>query len=164
MNLKYLKNQSEPEAHLAAKILAGDRYEHYLAIPCCGEDELLPRTLASIHKLEKPGRLLLFLLINEGQDTSKHHILSNHTTIKNLIDSYDFETRASEPPSYFATTPDFDILLITRTARHCFPPRQGVGLARKIAADIGLSLFAKRYYAGRGSTTAMPTPLSPKTI
>ena len=141
MNLKYLKNQGEPEAFPIAEALKGWCWDHYIAIPCCGEDELLPGTLASINRLESSGKILVLLLINEGPQTSSDYKESNQRTLQFLKNQYSGQKICERPDSFLAIGESFDLLYVDRTGENCFPKRKGVGLARKICSDIGLALF-----------------------
>ncbi|SMF32296.1 hypothetical protein [Pseudobacteriovorax antillogorgiicola] len=141
MNTKYLKNQGEPEAVELAQILKNRQWDHYIAIPCCGEHELLPGTLDSLDAMEKSGHLLVFLLINEGPDTDQTLKQSNQQTLAYLQNRYTLEPLKTSPRAYLGEGPSYSLLVLDRTGDHCFPPKKGVGLARKIGADIGLALF-----------------------
>ena len=43
----------------------------------------------------------------------------------------------------FASTDTFDLVVIDRSGEFRFPPKKGVGLARKICSDVGLALVQK---------------------
>ncbi len=142
MNVKYFSSSCEPEAAVAYQYLASSSpWAHYMAIPCCGEDQLLPLNLRSIFTLTLTGRLLLTLTINEGPRTDPAYKLSNSKTLQWLQSEFSFHKFTDS--MYFNSNETCDILLVDRTGQNCFPEKQGVGLARKIGNDIGAYLYWK---------------------
>lgn len=139
MNLKYFAKSCEPEAELAYGYLSKlSPWDHYLAIPCCGEDRLLPSCLKSILDYTSGRSLLLALTINEGPETSDEYKQSNHRTLSWLFDKYDLRPLGEN--LYLANYESCHLLVIDRTGQNSFPKKQGVGLARKIGNDIGAYL------------------------
>ena len=145
MNLKYLERQGEPEAKdLAVQLKGKGPWRHFLAIPCCGEDELLPSTLSSLKETQRNGSLLLLLLINEGPDTKDAYKESNRRTLEYLENTFSLKTLSDDKRYFFTSTDDFDIVVINRCGEAQFPRKKGVGLARKICSDVGLALYQKK--------------------
>lgn len=140
LNKKYLQRQGEPEAHQVPKLLANRQWEHFIAIPSCGEHLLLPRLLESLHQARKKTTLVL-ILVNEGADTSDSYKTSNRLSIEYIHQNFPGVDLSSFPSISLREGPSYQLLLVERTGLQQFPKKAGVGLARKICADIGLSLF-----------------------
>jgi hypothetical protein len=145
---KYLERQIEPEAQLVARELqTHSPWGRMIGVPSCGEYELVWPMLDSIKlassKAAYHGRTLCCLLINESPDTCTNYKIANEKLRLALQD---------EPKANFGlfdnfeninlyTYDDLDLLCITRIGSSSLPKGQGVGLARKILADIALVLY-----------------------
>lgn len=128
------------ESRQISSFLPNKIWDRFLAIPCYGEDQLLPNTLASLKKAStKRETILLCLTINEKHSSPKEIKDSNRKTVAWLKRQFQF-SQIADNISY-AEAETFDILLINRCEDFAFPEKQGVGLARKIGNDIGASLF-----------------------
>lgn len=130
----YLGKYGEPES-LLAQTLHVDRYPHCLVIPAFDEQwQDIATAVANI-----TTRFLLVLVANAPSDVDEK-------TRRLLSDTENAGHRiwAHENIALIETTHPFDILLVDRCSpdRH-LPKRRGVGLARKIGADIALALITK---------------------
>lgn len=139
---KYLAQHAEPESALVRNGLpAARRYGHVLCIPAHGEGENLLRSLASVPKGPR-GDSLIIVVVNETHASPEPFRRANQATLAALRGQADRASAAGFGAT-FATHPNGDILLIDRTRTgHVLPDGQGVGLARKIAADVALGLWA----------------------
>jgi hypothetical protein len=147
---KYLEKQVEPEAHIIAETLRANKalfWERIIGIPSCGEYDLVWPMLDSIAKASSQvpteGRTLCCLLINESPLTSANYRDANKRLCDALRDKTEtYETLfTNESNMRLCTYKDLDLLCITRVGNLSLPEGQGVGLARKILADIALALF-----------------------
>ena len=97
MNEKYLKRQGEPESlELTELLQAKGSWRHLVAIPCCGEDDLMPQNLHSLAGCDTLGLLLVLLLINEGPNTKLSYRESNQRTLLHLRSSYTLKSLNNE--------------------------------------------------------------------
>lgn len=123
---KYLREYAEVEATGALAGLAADhRYGHVLCIPARGEGEDLLRTLASVPR-GPLGDVLIIVVVNESASSPEWVREGNQVTLAALCDS---------------PRPHRVVIDRTRTGV-VLPKGQGVGLARKIAADVALGAWA----------------------
>ncbi|NQZ98238.1 MAG: hypothetical protein HRU01_17125 [Myxococcales bacterium] len=140
---KYLDVHAEPEAAAAAAVLGeGHRFGHVVCLPAFGEGRGLLDALASV-PAGPLGETLTILVVNEAADSPDWARESNRSMLEVLRRDFDRVRVAAEG----APMERFDgecgaLLLIDRTAARSLPPKQGVGLARKIAADVALRLWA----------------------
>jgi len=95
--------------------------------------------------VDSSERILVLLLVNEHPASCENYCQQNQQTLHELIKG-GARSLASSPPIWLATGKGpTDLIIIDRTLRWRFPDKQGVGLARKIIADVGLSLwYAKK--------------------
>ena len=144
---KYLEQHAEPEASCAQGIAeqAGRAYAGVAVIPAYGEDERLRATLATVPRCNA-GRVLIVLVINERDDSPGWAVSANRDFLSWLRSGSDPHTGAVIPLDSgvaFLKRKDFDIVVVDRTTPgNRLPSRQGVGLARKIGADLALALGA----------------------
>ncbi len=135
---KYLLHWAERESVAIAACLG--RYHSVLIVPVLGESaELLDgfRTAAS----RASGRVLAILVVNSPDNASAHTREKNRRLLSLMAAR---GSRLVAGP-YLITEPEFDVLVIDCASDgRELPIKQGVGLARKIGGDIGLSLFAQR--------------------
>jgi len=136
---KYLAGYAEEEINLVGEIRAqAPRFAHGLAIPCHAEGENVEACLASVPKEER-GRVLTVLVVNAPAGASETIRDSNALTLERIRLTH------GNPRSLSASTllyphPAGALLVIDRSTHSPLPPRQGVGLARKIGADLLLAL------------------------
>lgn len=136
---KYLERHAEPEAK-AAFVLAPlqSPFAALLVIPAYGEDESLSRVLASIPSVTG-GRVLVVVVVNERNDAPEWARDANRHALQNLLSR---SSRAIGPSTHFDEARDYALVTIDRTGARALPPKQGVGLARKLGADFALALWA----------------------
>lgn len=124
---RYLRRCAEPEAELAAQV--PDRFEAALVIPAFAEmPEFVERLFADLSD-EPP--FLLVLVINQPD-----HLPDDAATAA-LWDSLG----GGDAPWHYQRRGRHGLLAVDRfRAERRIPKRQGVGLARKIGADIAVAL------------------------
>lgn len=128
---QYLDRYAEPEAATAAG-LRMDYYRNCIVIPARAENwSDINAALAAIEE-----RFLFILVVNAPT--------ADATTLDLLDDArHQGECIArARNVEYVKTRHSFDLLLVDRcTPSHTIDPHQGVGLARKVGADVALALM-----------------------
>lgn len=128
----YLKRYGEPEA--AAIPLPDDQYGRVVVIPCY--DEGLGCLDEVLGKVE--GSLLAVVVVNAPEDARTEPLARTRALWASLAGG------VSDPFLCTRTKGGIPVLAIDRaSAGRQLPRRQGVGLARKIGADIGCALIAQ---------------------
>jgi len=137
---QYLDHYAEPEAReLAAP---RRRFGHVLTIPAYGEGRELHQALASI-PAGTLGEVLTVLVINGRADSPRSINQANHAMLDALRTAGGHGIPLA-PRVAVHEHPRGALLLVDRATRgHELPARHGVGLARKIAADIALALWSE---------------------
>jgi hypothetical protein len=133
---KYLAIYAEPEARLVAEISGS--WSHVVCIPACDEEDSLLATLAHMAQVPGAQEALVVVVLNgrEDADEALHH--GNARTAMQLRSACELK----EDPCALGSLRGMNVLLVDRFSEgRRFPPRQGVGLARKIAGDLALSLI-----------------------
>jgi hypothetical protein len=137
---QYLDRYAEPEARELGALRR--RFGHVLTIPAYGEERELRRALASI-PAGPLGDVLIVLVVNGRVDSPQSMRDANLATLEGI------RTAGGRglPIAQNTTLHEYPrgaLLLVDRaTPGRELPPRQGVGLARKIAADIALALWSE---------------------
>jgi hypothetical protein len=135
---QYLARYAEPEARLAERV-EGVR-ELAIVLPILGETE---RSLDGLRNAvrELPRRVLVIVVVNA---------LAGAPADLRELNSALLRTFAARRPltlgsgAWLIEDPDFDLLLLDRSSPgRELPPRQGVGLARKIGCDLALALILR---------------------
>lgn len=143
---KYLERHAEPEAACAALLAEpGAPYAAVVVIPSYGEDRSLLDTLATVPP-SSAGKPLVVLVVNQRDDCPDWACSANRKILARLRSSPANETRPRVlgPGVQHLASAGHDVVLIDRTEPgRRLPPRQGVGLARKIGADFALALWAR---------------------
>ena len=138
---KYLAQHAEPEADRIRECLAPDRhYGHVLCIAAYGEGEGLVRSLSSVPEGPR-GAILIIVVVNESNSSPDWVRVANQDTLAALRGR---RAGAAElgAPMERQGHPRGDLLVIDRThSGLVLPDDQGVGMARKIAADVALALW-----------------------
>ncbi len=141
---KYLAQHSEVEAELGELIRARCApFGHGLAIPCYEESEGILDSLATL----APGPLgpaLIVVVVNAPRDAAPHVHAANAQTLEGLRREYGVP-KSITPSTCLYPHPAGTILVIDRASENFLPTRQGVGLARKIGADLLLALIEARH-------------------
>ena len=136
---RYLGRSAEPEAEAAARGLTGD-FRDVLVVPACGEGE---NVLGLLGELSAWARDLLVILVVNGRASAPSWV---HEANRGLLAQV---RRCFEPVRRFSEDPPIEqraaafgaLLLVERTPEGTpLPEKQGVGLARKIGADVALRL------------------------
>lgn len=135
---QYLQRYAEPEAlDIANRAVRLPRYEHVLTVPVHAESS------AALPGLTEPiqqERVLLLLVVNDPADASTTARNATQTFLTSLRDQYPAQLRLA-PGITFSERNNLGLLCIERTSKtHPIHPKKGVGLARKIAADVAVSL------------------------
>ncbi len=139
---KYLERHAEPEAAIAMQsLLVGCTYRDALCIPAYGEGENLFECLESIPS-DRPKSVLILVIVNETPGAPEWALQANQELLDAIAARFGSPSRKAEHLQLFPH-PLGDLLLVDRTRReHPLPAGQGVGLARKVIADIALALWA----------------------
>jgi len=137
---KYLDRYAEPEVRLASEIPG--RFEHVMVIPSYGEGGETAGALASVPPSPE-GRILIIVVLNARSGSPQWVHEANAQTREALAGQSDAEAVKANP-AQLLPHPSGQLLLIDRASEDRFlPERQGVGLARKIGADIAAALIAR---------------------
>jgi hypothetical protein len=134
---KYLARWAEPEARSLA--LSLPRYEVGVTVPVLGESsELFDGYAGAAAALE--GRLLLVLVVNSAPECAAELRAKNHELLRELRHA----SSASDSGCFVVERSGFDVLVVDRSSPgREVSRREGVGLARKIGADLLLGLVAR---------------------
>lgn len=140
---KYLAYYAEPEAKKALDLDWSNTYRHCLLIPAYRESaELIERLIITAELCPK---LLVILIVNRPdncQDTECNRELLNRVFLQKARPCSGEQT--SPQFKLLELAADSDLLYIDRGQRHPpIPHRQGVGLARKIGADVAAELMTQ---------------------
>lgn len=147
---KYLRQYAVTEAESSASLPGS--WQHGLVIPACNEGNSLLRLLRFLDTIEQPAKNLVVVVINaitEAPDAVHHQ---NSQCARDI----DAHFQRSPVPGLLNGT-HIDVLLVDRySPGHRLPPKQGVGLARKIGGDILCALYASEKLSSPwfGSTDA----------
>ncbi|HYP74330.1 MAG TPA: hypothetical protein VER12_00155 [Polyangiaceae bacterium] len=141
---KYFAHYAEPEAALASSLC--DRYLAALVVPACGE---APSLLDGFHGAmsSAPGRVLLILVVN-ATDAAEAAIHSQNAELLAHLRALFPAAQAIAHESarcaaWLGRAEPYDVLWLDRASTGSrLPPRQGVGLARKLGGDVAAALWA----------------------
>ncbi|WP_096087760.1 hypothetical protein [Agaribacterium haliotis] len=152
---KYLSQQAEPEARLCLELAGSlanknasraqlnkkgssdwfDR-EQALIIPACNEKAAF---VANLAKHSQAATSLLILVVNDNELSNRETQENNQKLIDELMQRANSIGRLKQ--LHALELGELKILLITRCLNLALPAKQGVGLARKIAADCACALI-----------------------
>ena len=133
---KYLKGYAEPEAHTAPD--TDQQWNHVVCIPACDEAENLIATLQTMALARGADSALVVIVVNGRQSAEAHVHTSNERTLKQLRE---YGVEEGHLMSWGVLN-GMTLLVVDRASTdRWLPPKQGVGLARKIAGDIALALI-----------------------
>ena len=151
---KYLAQYAEPEVQSLATFGAEFHYQHVVVIPAFQEStQFIDRFIDS--RLAEQACLLIAVLNQPDNDFGRQYQLQQETLAKyihqqgevlwqhdnlSLIDLNSLNSNASSC-SNDKPKPNSAILLVNRYTQP-IPAEQGVGLARKIGADLAVKLFS----------------------
>ena len=137
---QYLDRYAESEARELGALRR--RFGHVLTIPAYGEERELRKALASI-PAGPLGDVLIVLVVNGRVDSPQSMRDANLATLERLRAAGGCGIPIAQNTTLHEH-PRGALLLVDRaTPGRELPPRQGVGLARKIAADVALALWSK---------------------
>jgi hypothetical protein len=147
---KYLAEWAEPEIALAHAVV--ERYERCVVVPACREEATLLDGYVAAAETSR-GRTLCILVVNSRDDAAE----SVHDANARLVEAVRARLEhprdiSGGPPAWLGSLRRgaLDVLLLDRSVFGCRVPRkEGVGLARKIGADIALALRARGNVASR---------------
>lgn len=157
---QYLDRYAEPEARGLGPLRR--RFGHTLTIPAYGEGRELHNALASI-PAGPLGDVLIVLVINGRVDSPQSMKDANLATLEELRAAGGRGVTIAQN-AVVHEHPRGALLLVDRaTPGRELPPRHGVGLARKIAADIALALWSDGRVASpwihcTDADVTLPTP------
>jgi hypothetical protein len=144
---KYLGRWAEPEHRIAARVAA--RFPAAIVVPATDEPADFLRGLAGA------AGALVILVVNARDDAPARTHRANAELLARVTAGA--ERISSSPPAFVGRAGGIELLVVDRSSPgYRLPPKQGVGLARKIGTDLALGLVA----AGRldspfiGSTDA----------
>lgn len=128
---RYLDRYGEPEAQRMPPLAA--RYEHVLTVPCYDEP---PECVGDLlGRLDASALVILVVNAPSDADTEARHRTEAFWRALGGVDD--------EPFHFSRWRQQLDLLAVNRAAPdRLIPRRQGVGLARKIAADMACALIA----------------------
>ncbi|MCX4027722.1 hypothetical protein H0A36_21155 [Endozoicomonas sp. SM1973] len=138
---QYLTVYAEPEAAVAANIPVV--FHQALVIPAYNEDycflqQLAPAFTAASHPC------LLILIVNRPEQASADKIAKNNQLINHISQSLQQQWQQQHLTLYQWLKRHY-ILVVNRNQPDTFiPSQQGVGLARKIGADIACQLYQQQ--------------------
>ncbi len=144
---KYLTNYAESETCIAQELLCDTRHknswQYCLVIPAYRESAAFFQRLAT--SLLRHQAVLLILVINQPDKFSSAHP-SNTRLWQNLIYHSTEQSALGNLQLRSVDNTNSGVLLVDRfSPTRQIPEKQGVGLARKIGADIALALINNRY-------------------
>ncbi len=136
---QYRNRYAEPELNLAAS--CPDSFGAVLVVPVCAESgAFVDGYRAAARSVD---RLLVIAVLNGrvGADESVHSL--NAKCLRELRSQ--FSLQELKPGGWLGHDASMSLLVVDRfTKNRRLPPRHGVGLARKIGADIALELIVQR--------------------
>ena len=142
---KYFERYAEPETKLACEL--SDRYLAALVVPVCGEEPSLLDGFQSALARAKE-RVLVILVVNATDAASPAIHTENQRLLAHLsalfpasrrIARQDVETRA-----WLGRAEHHDLLWLDRASVGArLPPREGVGMARKLGGDLAAALWGR---------------------
>lgn len=133
---KYLARYAEPEARSGLSAPGG--WKHVVCIPACAEADSLLHTLKTMAQVRQAGDALAIVVVNGRENAPEAVHQSNNQTLEQLR-----ETCGVEPGgTAWGELNGMGVLLVDRCGpTRWIPEGQGVGLARKVACDLGLALI-----------------------
>ncbi len=137
---RYLSRYAEREAREELPIKG--RYQQVLIVPAFDEPEdFLARMFQHLH--DDVAATLVIAVLNTPDNATPGEIQRTHKTLSHLAKAVTGKSKLRFVQLQLASAARLDILLIDRIGNRAIPARQGVGLARKIGADIALRLVAE---------------------
>lgn len=136
---RYLDKYGEADAALASTI--DGAWERVLAIPACSEGPALVETLRSVADAEGGNATLALVTVNAPADGPPHFHTRNEACLTMLREALRDAAALPGAAGFRGRLGDLDVAIIDRASQgRRLPAGQGVGLARKIGADIAAAL------------------------
>lgn len=141
---KYLASHAEPEIGLEPALRAEGRarFGHVLTVPAYGEAESLFALLRSL-PAGAIGPALVLLVVNARDDSPAWVHAANRATLERLRAESAGRTRLAAGAELLEHGHGALVVIDRASPGRTLPARQGVGLARKIGADLALALWAE---------------------
>jgi len=140
---KYLKHYAEAEAAALDGLPEQAAWQNVMVIPACNETAGLLRPPPPCD-----GRSLMILVINESEDASQEVSSSNQALAEAVQKRFTPFWRSAKDPGlslWRDELGDRDLLLVDRFSQgRKIPDGGGVGQARKVGADLALSLIHRQ--------------------
>jgi len=131
---KYLS--AHAQAEVGQRVALSRRYHHVACIPACDEVDSLPETLRTLARALDADAAVVIVVINGRVDAAPAIHEANQACARNLREA----ANLPEAPMAEGRLGPMGIVLVDRfTHARRLPEKRGVGLARKIAADLALS-------------------------
>lgn len=136
---KYLSRHAEKEIFALEDFCL--KFSHVLTIPTYNETiENINKILDSLNE----SNTLVILVVNAMTSSSDSGISANVRLIKAIQQAYSTIWKSKRGNISLNETKQGGLLLVNRSTNTLFlPPKTGVGLARKIAADMALQLIQR---------------------
>ena len=140
---KYLQKYAEPEAAALDGLPDQAAWQNVVVIPACNETAGLLRSPPPCG-----GRSLMILVINEPENAAQNVSSSNRALAAAVQERFTHQWQSAPGPGlslWRDTLAERDLLLVDRFSDgRRLPARGGVGFARKIGADLALSLIHRQ--------------------
>ena len=142
---QYFARHAEPEAALGARIEGA--YEAAIVVPLCRESVTFFTGYDAARRAFS-GRALLVLVVNGADGARPETHAENERLLAALAERFAERTELTAPGvaarAWLAREPLGDVLWLDRASPGMRLPRgEGVGLARKLGADIAVRLWAR---------------------
>jgi len=156
---QYLQKYAEPEAETAAQIQWPQNYRYTLLIPAYRESA---RLIDRLIKIADDCQNLLIILVVNRPDTNTDKTC-NQALIQRVHQLKKYESSTIATLTLYSLNPNSDLLCVDRDQCGApIPIKQGVGLARKIAADIAATLMTKKIVSSHWIHSTDADTLIPK--
>ena len=139
---KYLDRHAEPEVCLADEIPG--EFADVLVIPSYGEGAEIAEALASVPATRKGKGDVLVIVVLNARPGSPQWVHAANAKTRDILTGQSTAELVLTHAARLLPHPRGRLLLIDRASDDRFlPERQGVGLARKIGADVAAALIAR---------------------
>ena len=142
---KYFARYAEPEAQLAKQL--PDHYLAALVVPACGESPTLLDGFRDALS-SAPERVLLILVVNAAERAPPAIHAENQRLLSHLHGLFPAARAITDETvgarAWLGRAEGYDLLWLDRSSPGArLPPREGVGLARKLGGDFAAALWAR---------------------
>lgn len=138
---KYFARYAEPEAQLASQI--ADTYAAAIVVPLCREEATFLAGYENAFRAAR-GRVLLIAVVNGAEGASAETHARNSSLLAALAHRFEgtvLSAAGVTAGAWLGQAENFDCLCLDRASAGKLLPRgEGVGLARKIGADLAAAL------------------------